>query len=99
LGVAAQYHIEASDTLRLHAGLGLGYWRVENPELGASSLEQTAFAPLVQAGATWALTRNVHLTGGLTMGFPRLDLSRPGHDTTAIKPSPANFNLGLGMAW
>ncbi|MEG1831797.1 MAG: hypothetical protein RR240_00480 [Burkholderiaceae bacterium] len=99
LGVAAQYHIEASDTLRLHAGLGLGYWRVENPELGASSLEQTAFAPLVQAGATWALTRNVHLTGGLTMGFPRLDLSRPGEDTAAIKPSPANFNLGLGMAW
>jgi len=95
----AQYHFEASDALRLHAGLGLGYWRVENPELGANSLEDSAFAPVVQAGATWAVDRNLHVTGGLTMGFPRLDLSRPGENTAAIKPSPAKFHLGIGYAW
>lgn len=96
---AAQYHFEASDSLRLHAGLGLGYWRVENPELGANSLERSNFAPVVQAGATWAIDRNIQLTGGLTMGFPRIDLSRPGKDTAAIKPSPAKFHLGIGYAW
>lgn len=99
VGLAAQYHVEASNTLRLHAGAGLAYWSVQNAELGANTLERSAFAPLVQAGATWAITRNVQLTGGMTVGFPRLDLSRPGEDTAAIKPSPVNFHLGLGYAW
>lgn len=99
VGVAAQYHIEASDSLRFHAGAGVGYWSVQNAELGANSLERSSFGPLVQAGATWAVSRDLHVTGGLTMGFPRFDLSRPGETTAAINPAPASFHIGIGYAW
>lgn len=99
--LAGQYHFEATPTLRLHAGLGLSYLNVGDGSLiSGAAIENSALAPLIQAGATWAISPALRVVGGLNLATPRIDLTLPGTTTgTAIKPSPNLFYLGVGYAF
>jgi hypothetical protein len=98
--LAGQYHFEATPTLRLHAGLGLSYLDVGGGSLNGAAIENGALAPLIQAGATWAVSPALRVIAGLNLATPRVDLTLPRTTTgTAIKPSPNLFYLGAGYAF
>lgn len=98
--LAGQYHFDATPSLRLHAGLGLSYLDVGDGSLNGAAIENGSLAPLMQAGATWAVSPALRVVGGLNLATPRVDLTLPRTTTgTAIKPSPNLFYLGLGYAF
>lgn len=91
-----QYHADATDALRVFAGLGLGY-----ASLHRDGLTKNSVHPAMQVGFTWAFSREFHLTGNMTTAFPRFhhidDEVTTGKATA--RPAPTSFNLSLGKTF
>lgn len=97
--LAAQFHLPAYRGLRLFAGAGVAYTRISGQDLPGYSLEGSSISPAVQAGATFALTESLLLTGGLTATFPRNELAQDGAGRGTLKLSPVAFHFGLGWSF
>ncbi len=68
--LALQYHFLASKDVSLYAGIGAGFFRLNNLQQNPGwHSRKNAFSPVIQIGATFALTKHIQLTGGLDMAF------------------------------
>lgn len=97
--LTGQYHFEASDNWRLYAGLGGGYWRLNNLQMDPGwSTKKSAISYVIQAGATYAISKNLQVSGNWEMSFPRF---RSHHENSSfsMRPSPSTFKLTLGWAF
>lgn len=90
-----QYHFRMAESIRLHAGLGIGYSELENKDTDQSS---DSVYPTIQSGITWAPTQNTRILGGINVHFPRFHDVAPANDNT-FRPSPVQFYLGAGFAF
>ncbi len=97
--LAAQYYLPAYRSLRLFAGIGVTYTRINGQDLPGYALEGSSISPAVQAGATFTLTDSLLLTGGLTATFPRNELTQDGAGRGTLTLSPVIFHLGLGWSF
>ncbi len=94
VNLMAQYHADASESLRLFAGAGIGYAKLHRAGQSENSVH-----PAVQAGFTWAFSREFHLTGSVTTSFPRFkDIDAEKARGTG-RPAPAAFSLSLGKTF
>ena len=66
---------------------------------GRLGAKKDIFTPVIQAGGTVAITRNLHVTGGMDLGFPRYKAHSPTDDSFSMRPSPVTFKLALGLAF
>ena len=66
---------------------------------GASCVANLYVNSVIQAGGTVAITRNLHVTGGMDLGFPRYKAHSPTDDSFSMRPSPVTFKLALGLAF
>lgn len=99
LTFAFQYHFRASQSLSLYSGIGAGYYRTDDRWLDPGwSAKKHAFTPVVQAGLTYALHKNLHITGGMELGFPRLKTRSP-DGSFSMRPSPVTFKVDAGLAF
>ena len=98
--LALQYHFLASKNVSLYAGIGAGFFRLNNlnQEAGWHS-RKNAFSPVIQIGTTFALTKHIQLTGGLDMAFPRYRGKNPYGETYSLRPSPATFKAAIAFAF
>ena len=98
--LAVQYHMRASQNTSLYAGLGAGYYRLANPSFANGfSGRKGAFTSVIQAGGTYAINKNLHLTAGIDLGFPRFKGSDPEGNKYSMRPSPATFKFAVGLAF
>lgn len=97
--LAAQYHLPSFHGLRMYAGAGVTYSRMTDQELPGYSLASVSFSPAIQAGASYAVTEALVLTGGLTVSFPRNELKQGGSGLGTLTLSPVTFSLGVGFAF
>lgn len=98
--LAVQYHFKAAERVKLYAGIGAGYFRADEQKLAEGwSSKKDAFTPVIQVGGTLAMTRNLHLTGGMDLGFPRFKAHSPADDSFSMRPSPVTFKVALGLAF
>lgn len=97
---AAQYHFLAGQNASLYAGVGFGFYRLNNLKLADGwSSRKNSFTPIIQVGGTVALTKHIHLTGGLDLAFPRFRGHDPEGNRFSARPSPATFKVALGFAF
>lgn len=94
VNLLAQYHADATDSLRVFAGAGLGYARLSRSGRSADSIH-----PAVQVGFTWAFSREFHLTGTMTTAFPRFKNIDPEVSGSTARPAPGTFSLSLGKTF
>ncbi len=94
--VTVQYHVNMTHTVRMHAGLGMGYGSLENKD--NSSDKGDALFPTVQLGATWAPVDHLRVLGGINLQFPRYGDIGPDNDVT-FRPSPVQMYVGAGIAF
>lgn len=92
---ALQYHINLNESLRMHAGLGVGYGKWEQKGGGIS--EDSVF-PVVQLGGTWAVTEHTRILAGINLSYPRYHNVAPDGDVM-FRPSPAHMYIGAGLAF
>lgn len=98
--LAVQYHFRAAERVKLYAGVGAGYFRADQQKLADGwSAKKNAFTPVIQVGGTLAMTRNLHLTGGMDLGFPRFKAHSPTDSSFSMRPSPVTFKVALGLAF
>lgn len=98
--LAAQYHFYPAESFSIYAGLGVGYFRADKFQMDPRwTMRRNTFSPIIQAGATWALSKHVHLTGGMDLGFPRFRSSNSDRSSFSMRPSPVTFKLDLGIAF
>jgi outer membrane protein W len=97
--LAAQYHLPAWRGLHLFAGVGVTYTRLTEQNLPGYSLESSSVSPAVQAGATFAVTESLLLTGGLSASFPRNELRQDGAGLGTLTLSPVTFHIGVGWSF
>lgn len=90
--VSAQYHMNLTDSFRMHAGLGIGYGELKQQD-GAS--KGSDVFPVIQTGVTWAPTAHTRVVGGINALFPRY---KNVYDDVFM-PSPIQFYLGAGVAF
>ena len=96
--VAAQYHFPIYEGLNAYAGLGVSYSHIAEQDMPGYTLSSSSFSPALQAGASIDLGSRLVLTGGLSVSFPRHQLSEAGMPGT-VKLSPVAFSLGLGFSF
>ncbi len=97
--LTAQYHMQASDSVKLYAGIGAGYFRLQGSKFEAgTSYHKGDFSPVVQAGGTYAITKNLHITGGVDLAFPRYE-THTADSSYSMRPSPATFKIAVGLAF
>lgn len=53
---------------------------------------------MVQAGVTYAVTKNLHITGGVDLAFPRYE-THTADTSYSMRPSPATFKVAVGLAF
>jgi len=99
LSVTAQYHFPSYRGFRMYAGAGVAYSRIAQQDLPGYTLSSTSISPVLQAGATFALSDSLFLTGGLAANFVRNQLSQDGTTLGTVKLAPVTFSLGLGYAF
>jgi len=98
--LAVQYHFRAAERVKLYAGVGAGYFRSDQQDFKEGwGAKKDIFTPVIQAGGTVAITRNLHVTGGMDLGFPRYKAHSPTDDSFSMRPSPVTFKLALGLAF
>lgn len=98
--LALQYHFLASKDVSLYAGIGAGFFRLNNLQQNSGwHSRKNAFSPVIQIGATFALTKHIQLTGGLDMAFPRYKGRNPYGETYSLRPSPATFKAAIGITF
>ena len=98
--LAVQYHFRAAERVKLYAGVGAGYFRSDQQDFKEGwGAKKDIFTPVIQAGGTVAVTRNLHVTGGMDLGFPRYKAHSPTDDSFSMRPSPVTFKLALGLAF
>ena len=89
------YNIDATRSLRLFGGAGVGYGRAESRHHSDSSV-----FPTITMGFTWAATDRLHLTGSMDTSFPRYSgVVDDRDDHYVLKTMPTAFTLGLGLAF
>lgn len=90
------YNLDVTKTFRLFAGAGVGYSRLEAPNISDTSIH-----PATTLGFTWAFTDRIYLTGSMDTNISRfgdgLDAERDVRPT--LRPMPTDFTLGLGIAF
>lgn len=105
MGVAAQKVNQnlpnsGAERVKLYAGVGAGYFRSDQQDFKEGwGAKKDIFTPVIQAGGTVAITRNLHVTGGMDLGFPRYKAHSPTDDSFSMRPSPVTFKLALGLAF
>lgn len=72
-------------------------FRVLNLNAG-TSYHKGDFTPVVQAGVTYAVTKNLHITGGVDLAFPRYE-THTADTSYSMRPSPATFKVAVGLAF
>lgn len=92
--VSAQYHMNLTDSIRMHAGAGVAYAKLK--QQGGSESYSDVY-PVVQTGFTWAPTANTRVLGGINVHFPRF--GDVGRNEEVFQPSPVQFYLGAGVAF
>ena len=92
--VSAQYHMNLTSSVRMHAGAGIAYAKLKQ-EGGSASYSDVY--PVVQTGFTWAPTANTRVMGGINVHFPRF--GDVGNNDEVFMPSPVQFYLGAGVAF
>lgn len=97
--LAAQYHLAPVQGLRLFAGLGVAYTRFSEQKMPGYALAGSSVSPAVQAGASFALTDSLQLTGGLQVSFPRTELTQDGAGRGTLTLAPVTFSLGVGWSF
>jgi outer membrane protein W len=97
--LTAQYHFPSYYGLRMFAGAGFTYNRLTNQNLPGYSLSSPTLSPALQAGAVFALTDALVVTGGLTVSFTRTQLEQNGATLGTVTLTPALFSVGLGFAF
>ena len=98
--LAVQYHFRAAERVKLYAGVGAGYFRSDQQDFKEGwGAKKDIFTPVIQAGGTVAVTRNLLVTGGMDLGFPRYKAHSPTDDSFSMRPSPVTFKLALGLAF
>lgn len=98
--LALQYHFLAFKDVSLYAGIGAGFFRLNNLQQNPGwHSRKNAFSPVIQIGATFALTKHIQLTGGLDMAFPRYKGRNPYGETYSLRPSPATFKAAIGITF
>lgn len=95
-----QYHYEVADSMRLHVGAGATYSKLKSLE---SNYKQSDWAPVIQTGFTWAVTKHMRLMGDMTVNyayFRDVEKNAKGEIIHGrFKPANTSFNLGLGVAF
>lgn len=93
--LALQYHVNLKKSLRMHAGLGVGYgtWEQQHGPISEDSV-----FPVVQMGGTWAVTGRTRLVAGINLSFPRYHNVAP-EDDVMFRPYPVHMYLGAGFAF
>ena len=97
--VAAQYHFPSYYGWRMYAGAGIAYTRITQQAMPGYALEDSSVSPVLQAGASFAVTDALVLTGGVAANFTRNQLSQAGNSLGTVKLSPVTFSLGVGFAF
>lgn len=92
---ALQYHINLNESLRMHAGLGVGYGKWEQKD---GDIDEDSVFPVVQMGGTWAVTDHTRLLAGVNLSFPRYHNVAPAGDVM-FRPSPVHMYVGAGLAF
>jgi outer membrane protein W len=99
VSVTAQYHFPSYRGLRMYIGAGVAYSRLAQQDLPGYTMSSTSVSPVLQAGASLALSDSLVLTGGLATNFVRNQLSQDGTTLGTVKLAPVTFSLGLGYAF
>ena len=94
VNLIGQYHADATRSLRVFAGAGLGYARLQGGGVSKSSIH-----PAVQAGFTWAFSRELHLTGTMTTAFARFKNLDEASSGSTARPAPGTLSLSLGKTF
>ena len=97
--IAGQYHFPAYAGVRMYAGVGAAYTRVTEQQMPGYSLSGTTVSPVLQAGASYAITDSLVLTGGLSVNFMRNQLEQNGTNLGTVQLTPLGFSIGLGLAF
>lgn len=98
--LAFQYHFRAAERVKLYAGIGAGYFRSDKQSfVDGWGAKKDIFSPVIQAGGTVAVTSNLHITGGMDLGFPRFKAHNPANDSFSMRPAPVTFKVALGLAF
>ena len=92
---ALQYHVNLAESLRMHAGLGIGYGKWEQKDGG---IDEDSVFPVVQLGGTWAVADHVRVLAGINMMFPRYHHVAPQGDVV-FRPFPVQMYVGAGFAF
>ena len=92
---ALQYHVNLAESLRMHAGLGIGYGKWEQKDGG---IDEDSVFPVVQLGGTWAVTDRMRVLAGINMMFPRYHNVAPQGDVM-FRPFPVQMYVGAGFAF
>ena len=95
-----QYHYEVADTVRLHLGAGATHSKLKGLE---SKYNESDWAPVVQTGFTWAMSKHLRLTGDMTVNYAYFrDVKKNAQGDVIpgrFKPAHTSFNVGLGFAF
>ena len=92
-----QYHWEVADRVRLHAGAGAAYSKLESESCG---YEDESINPVVQGGFTWGISKNIRINADMTVNFTKFrDVEVNGSTLSTAVPANTSFNLGLGFAF
>lgn len=97
--LAAQYHFPAYAGVRMYAGMGAAYTRVTEQQMPGYSLSGSTISPVLQAGASYAITDALVLTGGVSVNFMRNQLEQNGTNLGTVQLTPLSFGIGLGLAF
>jgi len=97
--LTAQYHTTPVQGMSLYAGVGVTYTRFSDQKMPGYALSGSSVSPAVQAGATFALTDSLQLTGGLQASFPRAELTQNGAGLGTLTLAPVTFTLGVGWSF
>jgi outer membrane protein W len=85
--------------LSFYAGLGVTYTRITDQRMPGYALAGSSVSPAIQAGASFALTDSLLLTGGLQASFPRNELTQDGAGRGTLTLSPVTFSFGVGWTF